>query len=53
MGADDMFLMFLPFGCGSNDDRLLVDRFLHRQFDGADEVCPLAERGAVREGGEA
>src|SRR6186997_3421526 len=49
MGTHDMLL---SLGRGNDDDRLLIGRLLHRQFDGADEVRPLAKNGAVGESGE-
>src|SRR5262245_47091208 len=51
MSAYDMFL-FLPVQRWNHDDRLLIDRLVHRQFDSANEVRPFAKNCAVGEGGE-
>src|SRR6188472_3591060 len=49
MGTHDMMLSVRR---GNDNDRLLIDRLLHRHFDGAHEVGPLAKNGAVGESGE-
>ena len=49
MGSGDMLL---PLRLRKGYNRLLVDRLLHGRLNGADEVGPPAENGAVGEGGE-